>query len=102
MSVCGINGNYVDFFGDELFRALEVIASGTNRGPDAEAALSILGGIGIFQLFLNVFDGDEAFERVLVVDDQQFLDAMLVQDGFSLLQRGANGNGDEMILRHHI
>ena len=65
---------------DQRLRAFEIIAGGSDRGSDAQASLSILGRVRVFQLFLDVFDGDETLQVVLIVDDQQLLDAMPVQD----------------------
>ena len=48
--------------------------------PTRRRPLVILAGVGVFQLLLDVLDGDQALELVVVVDDQELLDAVLVQD----------------------
>ena len=68
---------------------------------DAEAALLVFGGVGVFELFLDVLDGDEAFELVVVVDDEEFFDAVLVEDVLGLFEGGADGHGDEVLLGHN-
>ena len=73
------------------------MAPATRRRP-----LLILAGVGIFQLLLDVLDGDEALELVVVVDDQELFDAVLVEDLLGLLQGGADGDGDEVLLGHHV
>src|ERR1700751_6021152 len=58
-------------------------------------------GARIFELFLDVFYGDQALEVEIRIDDQEFFDAMLLQDALGLIQSGADGNGDEIVFRHH-
>ena len=102
VAVGGVDGEHVDPHGDEFRGTLEEVAGSADGAGDAQAAFFILGGIGIFQLLLNVFDGDEALELVGVVDDQQFLHAVLVEDFLGLLQSGAHGDRDEILLGHHV
>ena len=73
------------------------MAPATRRRP-----LLVLDGVGVLQLLLDVLDGDEAFELVVVVDDEELFDAVLVEDLFGLLERGADGDGDEVLLGHHV
>ncbi len=87
---------------DQFLGAFQEIAGGADGRAHAQAALLVLGGVGIFQLFLNVLDGDEALQVVLIVHDQQFFDAVLVEDGLGFFERGADGNGDEVVLGHHV
>ncbi len=100
--MAGVDGEDVDAVADQLGGALEVVAGGADGGADAEAALLILGGVGVLQLLLDVLDGDEAFEDVVVVDDEELFDAMVVEDFFSLLEGGADGDGDEVFFGHHL
>ena len=86
----------------QFLRALQKISGGADGRAHAQPALRIFRGVGIFQLLLNVFDRDQALQVVLVVDDQKFLDAMLVQNFFRFFERGADGNGDEVFLGHHF
>ncbi len=69
---------------------------------DAQAALFVFAGVGVFQFLLDVLDGDEAFELVVVVDDEELFDTMLVEDLLGLLERSADGDGDEVGLGHHV
>ena len=62
----------------------------------------VLAGHGILQFFLDVLDGDEALQLVLIVDHQQLFHAVLVQDQFGLFQRSAHRNGDQVLLGHHV
>ena len=58
-------------------------------------------GAGIFEFFLDVLNGDEAFEVEVLIDDEKFFDAMFLQDSFGFVERGADGDGDEIVLGHH-
>src|ERR1035438_8175530 len=73
-------------------RAFQEIARGPDGRADAQPSLAVLGGIRILQLLLNILDRDQALEGEVLVHHQQFLHAMLVQDGLGLLQRGAHRN----------
>ena len=70
--------------------------------PTRRRPLLVLAGIGVLQLLLDVLDGDQALQLVVVVDDQQLFDAVLVQDELGLFERGADGDGDEVFLGHHV
>ena len=102
VAVCGVDGEGIDAGVDQFGGALQKVAGGADGRADAQTALFVLAGVGIFQLLLDVFDGDQALELVLVVDHEQLLDAVLVEDVFGLFERGADRNRDEVFLGHHI
>jgi hypothetical protein len=89
--VGAVDGEHVHFGFGQFLGALQKIAGGADGRAYAQASLRILGGVGIFQFLLNVFYGDQSFEVVLVVDDQKFFDAMLVENFFGIFERGADG-----------
>ena len=102
VTVGGIDAQDVDLFLVELLSPLEKISGGPDRRTGQQAALVVLGGIGIVALFLDVLDGDQAFETPFFIDDRQLLDAVLVQNAFGILERGADADRDEAVLGHHI
>ena len=57
------------------------------RGGDPQPALLVLGGVRIGDLLLDVLDGDQADAAEMVVDDEQLLDAELVQEAPRLVLR---------------
>jgi hypothetical protein len=58
--------------------------------PDVgEAPEAVLAGIRVFDPLLNVLDGDQSLEFSLLVDDRQFLNAMLVKDLPRLFETGS-------------
>ena len=97
-----IDGEDVHFCFGQFLRSLQKIPGGADRRADTQASLRILGGVRILQFFLDVFDRDQALEVVLIVDHEEFLDAVLVENLFRFLQRRAHGNGDEIFLGHHL
>ena len=98
----GIDGEHVHFSRHQLLRTLEEIAGGADGRAHAQAALAVLGRVGILQLLLDVLDGDQALEIELVVYHQKFLHAVLVEDGFGLLESSAHGDRDQILLGHHF
>ena len=102
VAVGGIDHEHVHLGFGPAPGTLQVIAGRADGGADAQAAVLVFGGVGIFELFLNVLDGDQALEIEIVVHDEQFFDAMLVQDLLGFFERRADGDGDQIVLRHHV
>ena len=96
VSVRGVDGDDVHLAPHQFLGTFEKIARGADSRAHAQPALLVLRRVGIFQLFLDVFNGDQALEIVLVVDHQQLLDAVPMQNFLGLFERGAHGNGDEV------
>ena len=100
--VRAVDGNYIHFVARHLLRTFKIVASGSDGCPDSQAPLRILRGVRVFQFLLNVFYRDQPLQSLLVVDDQQLLHPVLVQDLFSLFERGTDGDGDEIVFGHHL
>jgi hypothetical protein len=66
----------------------------------AQPALLVLAGMGIGLRLFHVLHGDQADAAVGVVDDQQLLDAVLVQQALRLLLADAFLDGDQPFLGH--
>jgi hypothetical protein len=101
VAVCGVNREDVGFGFEHFDGALEIVARCADGGANAEPALFIFSGARVFPFFLDIFDGDEALEIEILVDDEKFFDAVLLQDALGFLERGADGYGDEIFLGHH-
>ena len=52
--------------------------------------------------FLDVLDGDQAFEISVVVDHQEFFDSVLVEQYLGLVERRPNRCGDQVFLGHEV
>ena len=74
----------------QFLRALQEIAGGADRRAHAQPALLVLGRVRILQLLLDILDGDQALQDVMLVHHQQLFHAMPVQDRFGLFERGAH------------
>ena len=69
------------FFAHQLLRALQEIARRRRaQRRTRKRPCAVLGRVRVFQLLLDVLDGDQALQVVVVVHYQQLLDAVLVQD----------------------
>src|ERR1700730_4645541 len=101
MAMGGVNGEDIGFVFRHFDGALEKVASGSDGGTDAEAALLVFCGARVFELFLDVFYGDEAFEVEVLIDNKKFFNAMLLEEAFGLIKHRPDGNSDEMIFGHH-
>src|SRR3989442_34099 len=60
-----------------------------------------LAALGYFS-FLNIFYGYKSLQIVVLIDDQQFFDAVLVENVLSLLEGGPDRNSDEIFFGHHF
>src|SRR5205085_10028787 len=72
-----------------------------DRRANQEPPMLVLGGVRVLPGLLDVLDGDEAPELVLLVDDEELLDTVLVEQLLRLVLRDALAAGDE-IARHHL
>ena len=79
-----VDGQRVDAAAHKLGGAFKVVTGGADGAGNQQAALRVLAGVRVFQLLLNVLDGDQTFQFEGVVDDQQLFDAVFVKDFFQL------------------
>src|SRR6266478_5736544 len=101
MAVRGVDGDDIGFVLGHLDGAFEEITGGADGRADAQAPLLIFCGARIFEFFLDVFYGDEAFEVEVLIDDEKFFDAMLLQEALSFVERGADRDSDQIVFGHH-
>ena len=102
VAMSGVDGDDVGLGARHFNGALQVVPGSADGGADAEATLLVFGGARIFEFFLDIFDGDETFEVEVLIDNEEFFDAMFLENAFGFFQGGADGNGDEVGLGHHI
>ena len=84
MAMSGIDDHGIDAGVDEDPGTFEPLVAGPGRGGDTQAALLVLGGVGMLRGLLHVGDSDQADAMECVVDDDELLDAMLVQEPLRL------------------
>ena len=76
---------------------VEPILSDADGGPDPEAAQAVLGRVGILDSLEDVLVGDHPLEVAGVVDDEEFLDLVLVKDLLGVGQRRPNRNRNQVL-----
>ena len=76
--------------------------AGAGGGGDAQPAVLVLAGIRIELRLLDVLDRDQADAAIGLVDDQQLLDAVLVQEALGLLAGDALAHGDQLVPGHQL
>ncbi len=86
VAVSGVDHQHVHVLGDQLLRPFQEVAGGADGRAHAQPALGILGGVGILDLLLDVLDGDQALQGVIVVHHQQLFHAVPVQNLLRLLR----------------
>ena len=102
VAVGGVDGEDVGFRFGHFDGAFEEIAGGADGGADGEAAVVVFCGAGIFEFFLDVFNGDEALEVEVLINDEKFFDAVFLENFFGFFERGADGDGDEIVFGHDL
>src|SRR5688500_798846 len=102
MAMRRVDGDEIDAGAHQTFDALFPIRPHANRGADAKAAAPVLARVGILNFLFDVFDRDQPLELEAVVYDQQFFDAVLVQQLFCGIQIDAGPHRHEIFLRHDL
>ena len=83
-------------------RAFQVIARGAQGRAHAQAPLLVFAGIRVFNLLLNILYGNESTKIIGLIDNQKFFHAVLVQHLLGFFQGRAHGDGDQVVLGHHL
>src|SRR5262245_40918924 len=102
MTVGGIHRQHVHFGFDKYLGSLQVVACYTDGSSNQKPAMTVFGGIRILNLLLNIFDGDEALQHVVLVNNEQLLDLMAVQHLMSIFQCCSDRHRDEILFGHHF
>ena len=92
--VRGVDDDDVDLGVDERARAVDAVLARADGRGHAQTSEGILRGLRVAARLLDVLDGDEALEVAVLIDDQQLLDAVLVENFARLLERRADRHGD--------
>ena len=92
MAMRRVDHQHVDAGIEQSLGPRQPLVAGAGGGCDAQPALLVLAGIRVQLRLLDVLDGDEADTAVVVVGDQQLLDAVLVQQALGGLAVGALGH----------
>ena len=79
-----VDDNHVDPGLEQRVHPLLPVRPHPHRGPHPQAAELVLAGVGVLLDLLDVLDGDEPLEVVVIVHHQELFDAVLVQEGLGL------------------
>src|SRR6266542_2705351 len=100
VSVRGVDHQTINARFDQFVGAFAKVAGGPNSGGDPQTSQVVLGGVRIFDCFLNIFDSDQALDALISINNQQFLDPVFLQHSFGLFERSANRNGYQRLFGH--
>ena len=81
---------------------LKHILRHAHRRAAKQAAVFILGAVGILGGLLDILDGNQAPEHPVPVHDRKLLDAVSRQDGLRFLQRRSDRRRDQVVFGHHL
>ncbi len=99
MAVRRVDDEDVDPGGHERRRSLAPVWPRADGSADAQAPLLVLDGLRVLVGLEDVLDRDEADQTPLGIDDEELLDAVLVEEALGLVDVDARRNGHEL-LRH--
>ena len=102
MSVRGVEHQAVDARIDERFGSVHVSRAVAYSRADEQSAVLVLGGVGILYRFFYILYRYKPFKAALAVDDRQFFYPVLAENFLRLLERRADGRGDEPRLGHDV
>ena len=87
MAMGGIQNDNVHTGLHQCLHTLQHIGGDTYCCAAEQTSLAVLGRLGIFDLFLDILDGDESLQIEIVIYDGQLLLAGFGKDLLGLFQR---------------
>ena len=101
MAVRGVDDEAIDAGRDQPLGALEALVADSGRRGDAQPPLGVLGGVRMLGRLLDVLDRHQPDAAVVLVDDDELLDAVLMQQPPRLVLADALADGDDLA-RHQL
>ena len=87
---------------DQGLGARQHLGADADGRSGQQPAHVVLGGVRVLLDLLDVLDGDQPFEPAILVDDEQLLDAVLVEQGLAVRQVDAHRGGDQVLAGHDV
>ena len=102
MAMGRIEYHHIDLGLDQGLGPFQQLRTDPEGGAGKQAAHAVFGGIGILLDLFDILDGDQALEAALFINDQQFFDAVFVEQGLGMRQVDADRGGDQILAGHDI
>src|SRR5215813_15006769 len=102
MAVGCVDDKAINPGADKCIGSFAVISGCADCGSDPQSAQCIFGCRGILDGFLDVLDGYQSLDSLVVVDDKKLFNPMLLQNRLGLIQSGADGNRNKRLLCHDL
>ena len=102
VAVRGVQHQHVRARLDQGRGALLPVVARADRGGDPQPAVFVLARVGMTARLLDVLDRDEALEVPVLVHDEEFFDAVPVQDFFGFVAADARPRRDEIVFSHDL
>ena len=102
MAVRRIDHEDVHICRDQRVGAIQRVLGDADRRAAAQAAERVLRRVRILHRLLNVLDGNEPLQPVVVIDDEELFDLVFVQDRARGVERRADGHREQRLVRHHV
>ena len=97
-----VNAQHVHLGLYQGFHTQHAVRRNANGRAAQQAAVLVLGGIGIFAALFNILNGNQAAQLILVVHNGQLFNAVGGQQLLGLLQRGAHRRGNQVFAGHNL
>ena len=102
MAVSAVQHDHVYLGIHKRAHSVQHIGRNAHARAAQQSSLAVLGGKRIFDRLLNIFDGDQACQIIIVVHDGQLLFPRFGKDLLRLLQVDAHFRGDQPFRRHGL
>ena len=102
MAVRGVDHQQIHAGLDQRLGPLQPGRADAGRGADPQPPVPVLAGMRKSLRLLDVLDGHQADQAVVVVDHQQLLDPVPVQELLGLLARDAVAHRDQVLGGHQL
>ena len=98
----GVKYNDVHMSLHKSVHTVQNVRCDTYSGSAEQTALSVLCGQRVFDLFLDIFDGDETAEVKIIINDGKLLLAGFGQDFLGLVKGDADFRCDQILGSHRF
>ena len=86
MSVCRVDNNDINFCFYQSIHTFHHVCCDSNSCTTKQTTVFVFCRLRIFDLFFNIFDGDQTFQVEVIIYDRQFFFSCLCKDLFGFIQ----------------